>query len=307
MVRDTEISMSKGKFALLILGIITVSLVATNWNTVVDWIVPDSQESDVPETPVETPLLTYMGMSFTNYNGTVMDGNGVHDEASAYIYGKVVDDWSTWTDADYDALDPNTDFTLLRDLQHGENLTWDDDYIYYGIANCTGFGSISFRPIRGLNQISLVATPDASNILCYSANLSTTVNETDEINWNGILSFVNSDLEVDEDLGYKPHVDSSQCVRMDEWDDAKIYNVLVFDFNSTSLDRTDVKLAGLTVVDTIIDGDEIQFFIDEVLTGNTAFSFTLDVDEIGVTWELTSVAFKTGIYGDTLTQIAITA
>jgi hypothetical protein len=288
-----------------ILGTVTLGWYGASliWPNIVAWPPWALGAAPGEETPTTFDFAIY------NINGTVMDGDTSgdidHDEGAIALYEYEVEDPETWTISDYDDL-AFADFTLAKeDINHDDSYTIDADTYYLAKANCTSFGDYWFIPIAGLNTIYLTKVPTDTNLACVSTEASNTLAATNDLYWTGFLYMQDVDEEVNEEIGYSPHYDFSNIVRMDEIEDAMVYNVIVFDFNCSAIDKNDVELTGLTVHDILIDDDEIQIFVEESLLGFTQFDFELDEDELGIAWELASVSFCTGQLGETLTQKVI--
>lgn len=250
--------------------------------------------------PVVVTPTTY---NFIFYNYTsVLDGNDQRAEAKGYLYEKEYDP-DTFTEAQKNAL-TLTDFTLDREIDHNETVTPAANTLYALKVNCTGHGTKWIVPVLGENKVKLRATPTNISLTTADVYGSNTENQTNSVYWYGSIVSLNSDGEIDDGCGYDIAYDFDLMTKWEEMEDSKLYVCLIFDTNGTALEESDFKVTGLAIADIQINSDKIEVYIDENIYGKTDFEFEIDSVDLGVDFELESIALKRGILGGSLTTLA---
>jgi len=247
---------------------------------------------------------TTWNLKISNTSSIALDD----DEVLGYIYTYEILDYydlvTDFTQSDYDELGyPN--FALDKsELEHNDTYTPKVSAYHWLFLNGTGYNdqwiNLDSKPLGDV-EIEMVPTPDSVGMTAYSSTGNTTIaNTTDKI-WSIVLNQLNSDSEIDDELGYSPYYNFTAVTQLDKLEESKIYNMIILDFNGTAISSSDVDFSGI-YSDVKIESDKIIFLFNEDFLGQNLFSFEMSTD-LNTDYELEAITYERGTV-ESYSQIA---
>lgn len=246
---------------------------------------------------------TSFTFQFYNVSGDILDGEDGNEQAYGYLYEYDYSDIDDFDQNDMNEL-AYADFTLAEpEIEHEDEIIPDADTAYICLVNCTGYTDYWFVPTLGDNDVTLWKVPTDKDITTISALGDATIVNTSEPIWYCDIFCTDADGVVSDDVGYPIVYDFTAMTAYEDIEDTLVYNVIVIDCNGTGIETSDVDIDGLLVEDIQVNSDKIEIYIDEPIYGHMEFTLEFDETDLGVDFEVQSVALARGFIGDSLTTL----
>jgi hypothetical protein len=230
------------------------------------------------ETEGFTSSSTSYSFLITNTRGSELNDS----EIGIYRYEKPVG----FTQAALEALVLG-DYSWHKTKTSGESYTPDEDtYVYLITVNCTGYQAIQRIPMLGANNISLAATPSSTKIGGLANDLTSTINQTDQTDWEITIRFLDAESEINDTMGYKGYTNYSAGYKI------AVKNIIIIDTNATTAARSFIADTSLVGEYTIAD-DKIIIETNENYLGEQDFTLKFNTN-LGVTYEIESLIYAFG-------------
>lgn len=234
-----------------------------NW-----WAAEDDVTTTTPLDSCTVIILNYAGVELEN--------------AEAHYFGYHVPDNAT--EASLEAL-TKADYTEEITRESGVKFNFAEDHIYIIEVNFTDYQSYEFIPTMAVEIVKLACVPTATSAVMLSEKLDTTINQTDEVNWDVVIRFTDADGLVNSTMGYKPFLNYTQMKSQ--------YQVIVIDCNATTIELDDVEVTGAVGV-IAISSDKIIITINETFLGEKTVGLEFDATDLGVDFEVNQVLYGFG-------------